>query len=86
MRGAPHYHALLWIQGAPEIGKSDPKDVLAWIQERITCKISDAALNPELHALVTKHQMHKCISTIANAGKSSKGGLSLNADLIFHVT
>ena len=60
MRGAPHYHALLWIQGAPVIGKSNPKDVLAWIQERITCKIPDATLNPELHALVTKYQMHKC--------------------------
>ncbi|KAL5457558.1 hypothetical protein EMCRGX_G034829 [Ephydatia muelleri] len=59
-RGAPHYHVLLWILGAPVIGKSDPKDVLAWIQERITCKIPDAALNPELHALVTKYQMHKC--------------------------
>ena len=60
MRGAPHYHALLWIQGAPVIGKSNPKDVLAWIQECITCKIPDATLNPELHALVTKYQMHKC--------------------------
>ena len=59
-RGAPHYHVLLWIQDAPVIGKSDTKDVLAWIQERITCKIPDAALNPELHALVTKYQMHKC--------------------------
>ena len=52
MQGAPHYHTLLWIRGAPVIGKSDPKEVLAWIQERITCKIPDAALNPELHALV----------------------------------
>ena len=25
-RGAPHYHVLLWILGAPVIGKSDPKD------------------------------------------------------------
>ena len=60
MRGAPHYHVLLWIQGAPVIGKSDPTEVLAWIQERITCKIPDATLNPELHSLVTKYQMHKC--------------------------
>ena len=60
MRVAPHYHVLLLIQGAPVIGNSDPKEVLAWIQERITCKIPDAVLNPELHALVTKYQMHKC--------------------------
>ena len=59
MWGAPHCHALL-IRGAPVIGKSDPKVVLAWIQELITCKIPDASLNPELHALVTKYQMHIC--------------------------
>ena len=59
-RGAPHYHILLWIEGAPVIGESDPVSVLKWIQERITCKIPNAALNPELHKLVTKYQMHKC--------------------------
>ena len=42
------------------IGESDPVSVLKWIQERITCKIPNAALNPELHKLVTKYQMHKC--------------------------
>ena len=42
------------------IGESDPVSVLKWIQERITCKIPDAALNPELCKLVTKYQMHTC--------------------------
>ena len=36
-RGAPHYHAVLWIKGAPIIGQDDPDVVLSWIQERITC-------------------------------------------------
>eukprot|EP00731_Ephydatia_muelleri_P003461 Em0001g3461a len=72
-RGAPHYHVLLWIQDAPVIGKSDPKDVLAWIQERITCKIPDAALNPELHALVTKYQMHKCTNYCKRRQKLKSG-------------
>eukprot|EP00731_Ephydatia_muelleri_P019080 Em0011g1120a len=72
-RGAPHYHVLLWIQDAPVIGKSDPKDVLAWIQERITCKIPDAALNPELHALVTKYQMHKCTNHCKRRQKLKSG-------------
>ena len=30
------------------IGISDPKQVLAWVQERVTCRIPDAGLNPEL--------------------------------------
>eukprot|EP00731_Ephydatia_muelleri_P005830 Em0003g78a len=72
-RGAPHYHVLLWIQDAPVIGKSDPKDVLAWIQERITCKIPDVALNPELHALVTKYQMHKCTNYCKRRQKLKSG-------------
>ncbi|KAL5505298.1 hypothetical protein EMCRGX_G006706 [Ephydatia muelleri] len=72
-RGAPHYHVLLWIQDAPVIGKSDPKDVLAWIQERITCKIPDAALNPELHALVTKYQMRKCTNYCKRRQKLKSG-------------
>ncbi|KAL5486774.1 hypothetical protein EMCRGX_G019298 [Ephydatia muelleri] len=73
MRGAPHYHALLWIRGAPVIGKSDPKEVLAWIQERITCKIPDASLNPELHTLVTKYQMHKCTNYCKRRQKLKSG-------------
>ena len=59
-RGAPHYHILLWIDGAPVAGKDDDDVVLQWIQERITCRIPDEASNPELHKLVTKYQYHKC--------------------------
>ena len=46
-RGAPHYHILLWIDGAPVAGKDDDDVVLQWIQERITCRIPDEANNPE---------------------------------------
>ena len=61
MRGAPHYHVLLWIEEAPVIGISDPKQVRScMVQERVTCRIPDAGLNPELLALVTKYQMHNC--------------------------
>ena len=58
--GAPHYHVLLWIQDAPVIGFNDPHKVLAWIQERITCKRPDRNGDPDLHALVARYQMHKC--------------------------
>ena len=59
-RGAPHYHVLLWIRDAPVIGRDDPDQVLAWIQDRITCHIPDKDSNPELHGLVTRYQLHKC--------------------------
>ena len=52
---------------------SDPKDVLAWILERITCKIPDATLNPEIYALVTKYQMHKCTDYCKRRRKLKSG-------------
>ena len=57
-RGAPHYHVLLWIRDAPVIDQDEPGEVLAWIQERITCHIPDKESNPD--RLVTRYQMHKC--------------------------
>ena len=62
MRGAPHYHVLLWINEAPIIGVDSEITVLKCIQERITCRIPYKASNPELHRFVTKYQMHKSSS------------------------
>ena len=42
------------------IGRDPPEQVLAWIEDRITCHIPDKESNPELHRLVTRYQMHKC--------------------------
>ena len=59
-RGAPHYHAVVWIDGAPIIGKSPQEDVLKWINSRICCHIPEEKTNPELNRLVTRYQIHKC--------------------------
>jgi len=58
--GTPHYHVLVWIEGAPAIGNDPDENVLSWIQKHITCKIPDQAPNPELYRLVTKYQIHRC--------------------------
>ena len=71
-RGAPHYHIILWIDGAPTVGKDEPEEVLQWIQERITCRIPDENSNPELHQLVNKYQRHKC-SGYCQRRKKAKG-------------
>ncbi len=60
MRGAPHYHVLLWIEGAPVMGFDPDEKVLAWILKRITCNIPDPTTDSELYSLVTRYQMHKC--------------------------
>ena len=70
--GAPHYHVLLWISGAPAIGQHDPDRVLAWIQERITCHIPDQKSSPELHRLVTRYQLHKCSNYCKRRKKCGK--------------
>ena len=58
--GAPHYHAVVWIEGAPCLGKDPPQKIMSWIQEHITCRIPEVSTNPELHKLVNKYQRHKC--------------------------
>ena len=30
-QGAPHYHMILWIDGAPTVGDDEPEVVLRWI-------------------------------------------------------
>ena len=71
-RGAPHYHVPLWIRDASMIGRDDPSKVLAWIEERITCHISDQENNPELHNLVTRYQLHKCSNYCKRKRKRGK--------------
>ena len=75
-RGAPHYHVLLWIQDAPVIGIDDADKVLAWIEDRITCKLPDKESDPELHAMVTK-QNTNCTNAVDIANVKSSMGVFL---------
>lgn len=43
--GTPHYHAVVWVEGAPVIGESPQKTVLKWINDRIYCRISEEKTN-----------------------------------------
>uniref|UniRef100_A0A1X7SE17 Helitron helicase-like domain-containing protein n=1 Tax=Amphimedon queenslandica TaxID=400682 RepID=A0A1X7SE17_AMPQE len=56
MRGAPHYHILLWIENAPVVGIDRPEEVCSFIQHRITCHIPDSNTSPDLKFLVTRYQ------------------------------
>eukprot|EP00116_Pleurobrachia_bachei_P000093 sb/3460355/ len=59
-RGTVHFHTLLWIENAPVIGKDSDEKVAKFIQEFVTCRIPDAAKEPELHRIVSRYQKHRC--------------------------
>ena len=63
---------IMWIDGAPTVGKDEPEEVLQWIQKRIVYRIPDENHNPELHQLVNKYQRHKC-SGYCQQRKKAKG-------------
>uniref|UniRef100_A0A1X7TWF4 Uncharacterized protein n=1 Tax=Amphimedon queenslandica TaxID=400682 RepID=A0A1X7TWF4_AMPQE len=60
MHTAPHYYILLCIENASVVGIDRPEGVCCFIQDKITCHITDSNKLPHLNFLVTKYQMHKC--------------------------
>uniref|UniRef100_A0A1X7VIE0 Helitron helicase-like domain-containing protein n=1 Tax=Amphimedon queenslandica TaxID=400682 RepID=A0A1X7VIE0_AMPQE len=60
MRAAPHYHILLWIENGPDVGLDLLEEVCSFIQDRITCHISDTNTSPDLNFFATTYQLHKC--------------------------
>jgi hypothetical protein len=53
-RGTPHYHILLWFQGASytNIEENPPEEIIAWINKKITCNVPDTEKSSELYRLV----------------------------------
>jgi hypothetical protein len=60
VRGATHTHMLLWVSGAPVVGKNSEEEIIRFIEENITCRLPDPVNEPTLHRLVTQFQQHKC--------------------------
>ncbi|MEM7603092.1 MAG: hypothetical protein AAF357_16975, partial [Verrucomicrobiota bacterium] len=57
--GSPHIHALLWLEGAPVLGKDSEEEFIALADELIRTDIPDPKEDPELHELVTRLQIHR---------------------------
>ena len=68
-RGAPHYHMVVWIDGAPVVGVDDPETVTKFIDERIMCKLPCEKENPTLYRLITKYNSHVCNNYCRRARK-----------------
>ena len=61
LRGSPHIHMLIWLEGAPVFGVDKDEDVVAYIDSIITCRKPDN--NTELLDLVcrqTHRHSHTC--------------------------
>ncbi|XP_024872055.1 uncharacterized protein LOC112454736 [Temnothorax curvispinosus] len=58
-RGIQHFHLLIWIEGAPIIGKSSVEEVSQFILQHITCEMPDPNISPLLYRRVNTHQRHK---------------------------
>eukprot|EP00116_Pleurobrachia_bachei_P000239 sb/3460501/ len=75
-RGTVHFHCLFWIKDAPVIGESTEEEVSTFIQERITCRLPDKTLEPTLHRIVKKYQLHSCrkycLRSVKALGKGRK--------------
>jgi len=57
-RGSPHLHSVLWLEGAPKATDVDGQQYLTWIDSIISARLPDETLDPELHAMVSKFQVH----------------------------
>lgn len=57
-RGLQHFHIILWIKGAPILGKSRAEDVATFINRYITCNLPDRKNFPTIFKRVSQYQMH----------------------------
>ncbi|XP_013383043.1 uncharacterized protein LOC106153597 isoform X2 [Lingula anatina] len=55
-RGWPHIHALFWVQDAPILDRSEPTDVVSFIDKYVTCQLPHE--EEPLYEKVSKLQMH----------------------------
>ncbi|XP_043271252.1 uncharacterized protein [Venturia canescens] len=72
-----HFHFLIWIEGAPVLGKNSNEEVADFIKTYVTCKIPNPDVSPMLYRRVTTHQYHHhnsyCMRS-KSVGVKGKGG------------
>ncbi|XP_056598318.1 uncharacterized protein LOC130416992 [Triplophysa dalaica] len=55
-RGSPHTHCLFWVENAPQVDKDDDKDVVAFVDQYVTCEMPSE--EDELYEIVSSVQQH----------------------------
>ena len=57
-RGSPHIHMLIWLENAPVFGADKDEEVIAFIDQIITCRKPDN--DPKLLELVNRQTHRHC--------------------------
>ena len=57
-RGSPHIHAMLWVDGAPELDVCDDQTVCDFVDRYISAQLPDPETQPELFQKVSEVQKH----------------------------
>nr|XP_054591529.1 uncharacterized protein LOC129155826 [Nothobranchius furzeri] len=55
-RGSPHCHCLFWVSGAPILDKNTDEEVIAFVDEYVTCELPSE--DNSLHEVVSSVQQH----------------------------
>lgn len=58
-RGTTHVHFLIWVENAPQLGKTETEKNLDYIQINITCRKPDELSEPVLNKCISEYQMHR---------------------------
>ncbi len=78
-RGAPHIHALIWIEGSPILKEdlSNEEEVKEFIDQHITCRLPDEGdtANAQLRNLVLQFQNHNsCTGSCIRTRRCKRSG------------
>ncbi|XP_028132186.2 uncharacterized protein LOC114327696 [Diabrotica virgifera virgifera] len=58
-RGLQHFHCMIWVEGAPIIGKFTDDEIANFISKYISCTIPEKTAFPTLFKKVITYQKHK---------------------------
>jgi len=56
-RGSPHTHCLFWVENAPQVDRDDDDEVIAFVDQYVTCEMPPEQ-QEEMHEIVSTVQQH----------------------------
>lgn len=57
-RRSPHIHAFLWLSDSPTLVRENAENYISIVDNIVRADLPDPTIEPELHELVSKYQIH----------------------------